>query len=201
MPQTNSHGVGAPRHRTINVEVNLLSEWIDSRTRLRDERLRWNGILVTVALFSMILLPFLSNFAAKRQARAHKALRAAESQMEVVNRLNLRMSAVKPQIDGEATLQLCRGRSRLFLNQVLSVLNASTPRMAVDSIEANALGAEMTLRVKALAQDYASAQEFVAEAGKGSRVKSAIMASTRHSSQLAAQGVAFEFAKKVGVGP
>ncbi len=201
MPQTSLLGAGAPKQRTINVEVNLLAEWIESRNRLREDRLRWTGILVTVALFSMILLPFLSSRAAREQARAHRAMRQADLQAALLTRLGGQLNVVQPQIDGEATLDLCRGRSRLFMAQMFAVLNATTGKIVVDSVEGNVLAGEMSLRVKAQAVDYPAAQEFVAAAGRGNRVKAAILATTRQNGTLGPEGIAFEFAKKVGVGP
>lgn len=201
MPPTSSLGAGAPKQRTINVEVNLLSEWMDSRNRLREERTRWTAILTSVALLAVIMLPLLGDLAAQQQARARRAIRFAKDQAGAVAQLSAELDRYQPQIDGEATYELCRGRSRIFMNQTLAVLNAATPRMVVESIEASVIAGEMGLRVKAQAETYELAQRFVANAGQGNRVKSSILASVRQKPSLGPGAVTFEFAKKVSVGP
>jgi hypothetical protein len=200
MPQTSLLGPASPKQRTINVEVNLLAEWNERRQRLRDERLRWSGFLATVVLVGVVAVPMLGNLAAQQQARAKRALAVEESKRKAYLALAAKRDLVQPKLDGDATLQLCRARSKALMGHMLDVLNRCTPQLAAESLDAAVLGGELTLRLKAQAETYPAAQEYVADASGGKGVLSAILATARINPSLGPDGVTFEFAKKIEVG-
>jgi len=200
MPPTNSLGAAAPKQRTINVEVNLLAEWVESRNRMREERLRWTALLTTVAVVAMVALPFLSEYAARANGRAEKAAKVLASKEAFLASLQEKQSLVQPTIDGEATLKLSQNRNKRFYGEMLAVLNASSPKMAMEMLDASIIGGEMTLRGKAQAEDYLSAQDFVSLTGQTAHVKSSILTTARPNIALGKDGVTFEFAKKVALG-
>ena len=200
MPPTSSLGAAPPKQRTINVEVNLLAEWLERRNRLRDERLRWTGILATLVVVSVVSLPYLSDIAAAQQANSRKAVAEAAGRSAALITLQQQQSIVQPKIDSDAMVQDCRHRAQQFMGEFFSVLNATTPKMAVETIDASVLGGEITIRTKAQAETYLAAQEYVELAGKGTRVKSAILSTARQNKTLGQEGVTFEFAKRLEVG-
>lgn len=200
MPPTSSLGAAPPKQRTINVEVNLLAEWLERRNRLRDERLRWTGILATLVVVSVVSLPYLSDIAAAQQSRSQKAISGAGGRSAALITLQQQQSVVQPKIDSDAMVQDCRRRAKQFMSEFFSVLNATTPKMAVETIDASVLGGEVTIRTKAQAETYLAAQEYVELAGKGTRVKSAILSTARQNKTLGQEGVTFEFAKRLEVG-
>lgn len=199
MPPTSSLGAGPPKHRTINVEVNLLAEWLERRNRHREERLRWTGLLTSFALIGIVSATFLSDYAAEAEGRARKAEKIALAKDALLGSLQQQQSLVQPKIDGEATLELSRKRSRQFLQELVDVLNATSPKMAVEMVEGSILGGEMTVKAKAQSESYEAAQEYVSQAERGPRVRSAILTTARPNRSLATEGVTFEFAKKVEV--
>jgi hypothetical protein len=200
MPPMNSLGAGPPRQRTINVEVNLLAEWIENRNRLREDRLRWTGLLTTLAFVGIIAVPLLSEYAASSESSAQKAEKLADSRQMTLATLQQQQSLVQPKIDGDATLKLSQYRAKLFMGEILSALNETSPKMAMAMIEGSMIGGELTIRAKAEAENYLAAQEYVASVGKGSNVKSAILTTARPNLSLGPEGVTFEFAKKIEVG-
>jgi hypothetical protein len=201
MPLMSSPGAGLqPKQRTINVEVNLLAEWRENRNRLREERFRWTALLTTLAVVGVITVPFLSELAANAQAHAQRAERAALARESTLAELAKQKDIVQPKLDSEATLKLCQARSKIFIGQLLTVLNATTPQMAVEQVDGSILGGELTIRTKAQAESYLAAQQYVGVAGQGIGVKSAILTTARPNSDLAEDGVTFEFAKRIEVG-
>lgn len=201
MPQTNSLGAGPLRQHTINVDVNLLGEWLESRTKLRDDRVRWTGLLTTIALTAVVAIPILSDLAAAQRNRALKAESGAKANAAALAAVQARLAEVQPKIDSEALLTKCQSNAGAFMGEMLFVLNATSPKMAIESIEVTVLGGEVALRTKSQSETYIAAQEYVAAAGKGDRVKSAILSTARQNGGWGPDGVTFEFAKKVEVVP
>lgn len=200
MPPTSSLGAAPLKQRTINVEVNLLAEWLERRNRLRDERLRWTGMLATLVLVAVVSIPYLRDVAAVQQRQSQKASSEASGRAAALIELQQQQSLVQPKIDSDAMVQQCRHRAKQFMFEFFAVLNATTPKMAVETVDASVLGGEITIRTKAQAETYLAAQDYVALAGKGSRVKSSILSTARQSNTLGIEGVTFEFAKRLEVG-
>lgn len=201
MPQTNSLGAGPHKGRTINVEVNLLGEWLKSRSKLHDDRLRWTGYLTAVAFAALVALPLLSELAAAQRSRVRTAESVANAQAATLAALQNELSLVQPKLDGEATLAKTQAQAKGFLAEMLAVLNQTSPQMAIETIEGSVLGGEVSIKTKAQAETYLSAQQFVAQAGQGKGVKSAILATARQYKNFGPDAVTFEFAKKVVVQP
>lgn len=200
MPPTSSLGAAPPKQRTINVEVNLLAEWLENRNRLRDEKLRWTGLLATIVVVAVVALPFLKDVATEQQRIYSKAAADAAGRSTALITLQQQQSAVQPKIDSDAMSQECRRRAKQFMGEFFAVLNATTPKMAVETIDASVLSGEITIRTKAQSETYVAAQDYVALAGKGTRVKSAILSTARQSKLLGSdEGVTFEFAKRIEV--
>ena len=63
------------------------------------------------------------------------------------------------------------------------------------------IGGEQTLRVKADAETGSVAELFATEGSQGPKKLSAMVVNSRESDRLREGGVAFEFVKKVEVGP
>ena len=200
MPLTSSSGAAQPKQRTINVELNLLAEWLEVRTRQRDERLRWTGALAGIALVAAVALPVLRDLA-DREARASARASSLASQREkLVDGLRAQQEQLQPKLDGEAMVITAHQRCATFMGQLFTVLNSTPPRVAVEHVEVNVIGGEMVIRTKAVAESYLAAQEFVSLSGQGPGAKSAMMASAKENPTLGEEGVAFEVSKKVEVG-
>lgn len=200
MPLTSSSGTAQPKQRTINVELNLLGEWLEVRTRQRDERLRWTGALAGIALAATVILPVLRDLADREAKAAAKAGAAAQQRDTLVERLRTQQEQLQPKLDGEAMMATAHQRCATFMGQLFTVLNSTPPRVAVEHVEANVIGGEMVIRTKAVAESYLAAQEFVSLSGQGPGAKSAMMASAKENPALGEEGVAFEVSKKVEVG-
>ena len=135
MPPTSSLGAAPPKQRTINVEVNLLAEWLERRNRLRDERIRWTGTLATLVVVAVVVIPYLSDVAAGHQSRSQKAASEAGGRAAALITLQQQQSVVQPKIDSDAMVQQCRHRAKQFMFEFFAVLNATTPKMAVETID------------------------------------------------------------------
>lgn len=135
---------------------------------------------------------------AVRVSEASKSFAAADAALQSVAR---EQKAALPRLDNEALRTTLRRRSRLFLGQAVLLLNSAPPGLAIETVTSDVIGGEQTLRVKADAETGSVAELFASEAGQGPKRLSAVVVNSRESDRLRKGGVAFEFVKKVEVGP
>lgn len=201
MLEANSFGRVAPKIKTINVEANLLAQRLEERQAIRQQATRRLAALASCLLAACIALPPLFQLA----AAASKAVDAAAGkEAELATRLREtqeRRKNVQPILDEIDLQERCRRNAKVLIGETTLLLGGTSPRMAVGSVKAEVASGSLRLSVIAEAESYGAAREFVSTAGEGKKVESATLLSMRRSDTLGADGVRFEFVKKIGVKP
>lgn len=201
MLEASTSGFGQHKHKSINVEVNLLAEWASTRSSARRKIRTTLLLLGAVIVLSATTLPTLSNgkaAAEKRSANAAASFAKLDGELSTLTR---EQKEAVPKLDGEAMRTSLRRRARQFLGQTVLVLNSAPAGMAFESLSIDVISGEQTIRCKADAERDSVVRTFVTRAGEGPRGISTQIANSRASDKLAEDGVAFELVKKVEVGP
>jgi type II secretory pathway pseudopilin PulG len=193
-----SLGRVAPKTKSINVEANLLSERIAEHERVREGTAKSLIALLSVILLSAIVLPPLFRFeAAASQKAAAADLRLQNLDREVQD-LQKQQDSAKPAIADKKLSIDVRKNADVYLGQLMQFLNLTTPDMAVADLKTQIDSGRMLITVRAEAENYAAAREFVAKASKGAEQDTALI-STSRSATLSPEGVAFDLVKKITV--
>jgi len=181
--------------------VNLLAEWAQTRQSGRLATRRVTLCLVLLGIIAAAAIPPLKNMrqsSAAKVAEAAKNFAAADAALQSVAR---EQKDALPRLDNEALKTTLRRRSRLFLGQTVLLLNSAPTGLAIEALSSDVIGGEQTIRVKADAETGSVAELFASEASLGPKKLSAVVVNSRESDRLRKGGVAFEFVKKVEVGP
>lgn len=181
--------------------MNLLAEWAQTRQSGRLATRRVALCLLLLAITAAVALPPLQRMKQASVARVQegsKKFAALDAALLAVAR---EQKEALPKLDNEALRTTLRRRSRLFIGQTVLLLNSTPTGLAIESVSADVIGGEQTLRVKAEAETGNVAELFSQEASQGPNKRSAVVVNSRESDRLREGGVAFEFVKKVEVGP
>jgi hypothetical protein len=200
MAEQSMSGHAAPRIRSINVRVNLLSQRVEERNRAlsvaRAKVIQVTSVFVTAS----VLLPWLINLAASASANAARWQRKASALRAEVSQLNEKAKLVKPRLEERDMIAGAKRHADAFMGQLVSVLNSAPPTMAISGMRVDILGGDVKVSVRADAEDYRSAEAFLDRAKAGAGPQDAGFTSTKRSDVLAKGGISFEFIKKVGLG-
>jgi hypothetical protein len=200
MPDVSSPGSALPNIKTINVEANLLGEWLAKRDRVREEVVRYLMLIGGVAAIALVALPVLWRVHSSAQAATAKAEKRMKQLGSTLAQYQSQKDEASPRLAHQEMLKTTRVQADEFLGQMVLLMNAASTDMAFGSVQADILGGQMTVRCKADAQDFATTRKFVTDAGVGPGVKSAVLVSSRSSELLGSNGVSFEFIKRLEVG-
>jgi hypothetical protein len=200
MPDVSSPGSALPNIKTINVEANLLGEWLSKRDRRREEVVRYVALIGGLVVLAGVTVPLLAGVHASASRRAAKAHKRMTGLAATLQKFQAEKDAASPRLAHHEMLKTTRGQAERFMGQMVFLLNSGSSDMAFAAVQGDVLGGEMTLRCKADAKDFATARNFVSVAGGGEAVKSAVLVSSRSSEMLGPSGVSFEFIKRVEVG-
>lgn len=194
-------GHAQPRQRTLDVEVNLLSEWLERRVKTREQTTRSAICRAVSALLVAVAIPLLFRTASAAAGRATALKLASGTAAKRVEALEKQRLAALPRVD-EAEMRIAvRRQARQFLGQTAIVLNAALPGMAVEVLGVEVLGGELTLRCKADAENSKVAEHFLDGAGKGPNALSILLSNSQRNGRLGPDGVGFEMVKRVEVNP
>lgn len=196
----NTSGPAQLRHKTINVEANLLNEWLEERSRLLDQTRKMAAALAVVLVVALGTTPMI--FSGSNSIQTASATTAEELAMlqASVEQLDKKRDKVKSKIDSEAMRASVLSRSRSFLGNGIVVMNSASSGMAIETLSLDVLGGDLTIRCKAQAERSTVTEDFLAAAGKGNSVVSTLLATSQKDSRLGSDGVIFEYVKRVEVG-
>ena len=192
-------GREAPSTKRIDVEANLLDEWIHERRETKKQiQLR---IVATIGLAGLGLWSAgnLSNwragFAAK-QAPVAQRLKAIQSQYAEI----VPATGANTPVDVRAMAESTKKNADAYMGQIVALMNSASPSLAFSNVKADILGGEVKLTGQADAETYYAANEFIQRNNDASKGMNATQVSTSRSDLLANDGVSFQFVKKVRVG-
>lgn len=200
MLETNSLGRAHPKPKSIDVEANLLTEWLVERSTLAARITRRLTLLLGVIAFGAVCLPILDSELSHVQARGTALAKTSGDLDQRLRALQGESSEAKPRLEHEQMLKASRERLQGTLGQLALVFNSAAPGVAISSAKVEILAGEMTISCHADATASASGREFVDKASKGPDTLSAIQSSSHRSDLLGKQGVTFEFVKRIKVG-
>jgi hypothetical protein len=201
MLEASTSGPAQLRHKTINAEVNLLSEWQRKRDEVVEQITRMAIALTLVALLALGSLPFLLRAFVASGARLADAQTTLNDKTLTASRLDMQKRSATPRLDQDAMHESVVREAKQFLGQTLLVMNAAEPGMAFQSVTASVVSGELTINCKADAETNAVVQNFMAHAKEGSSVHSYLLVNTQKNPVLGNDGVSFEYSKVVGVAP
>lgn len=201
MLEATTSGLAQPKHKTINAEVNLLAEWQRERNRVNDRILRTAAVLTMLALLAVCTIPFLVSASRRASVRLEKANSELQHVHGQLDGMEAARKAAKPRIDEGTMRSTVKHEATQFVGHTVSVINAASAGMAFESITAEVIGGEMTLRCKADAESNAVVQSFLTQAGQGPNVNSTLLATAQRNGRLSKDGVGFEYVKRIGVTP
>lgn len=191
-------GRESPSAKKIDVEANLLEDWIAERRRTaRDIQLRIVAVLGVAAAgiwaFSA-LSQWKAGFASKEHPVAQR-LHAIRQQLVQVQPSGTAIS----EAEIEKMIATSRTHADAFVAQVIALMNSAPSSMAISAIKIDVLGGEMKMTGQADAENYYAANEFILRNNDPAKGMSSTQTSTSRSDLLGTDGVAFQFVKKVKV--
>ncbi len=195
---TSSPGKGLqPKIRSINVEANLLAQWLETRQERSRSIRHWS--IAGFGLLALIMVIFPPLIVQERGAVA--ALSQAQSVLQGVEKglaeYRQEHEAIQPALKAQQRLVETRANTLNYLAQITQILNSAPAGVEFGTVKAALLSGELSLQVQAEAKDSGLAAQFVEQASQGEGMLSALQTSSQASQTLGARGVAFEFVKKV----
>jgi len=191
-----SIGNAAPSNRSINVCVNLLTEWASDQARLRGELSRYVLGTGLALIFAVVTVPVLERAASKelvKQRALDARLAALGAQLQ---QAEAEKNVVAPKVERAQVLAETREHFDRFLGEFYVVLDAAKTGMAFATAKIEARSAEIVINCRADAENYEAAATFAELSGRTPN-KVSTLSSTRPSSLLAPNGISFEYLKKV----
>ena len=201
MQDMSSHGRVQRSGKSINLEANILSEWLGATAALRQRLKLRTVVLAAVICGGSVALPQLSGMSAAMAGRAARAQARNAQSAKVEAELDRRAKAEEPRVQEARMLADSRANLNTLLGNITLVVNAVPTSVTFDTVRAEILDAELTMTCKSQAENDAAGQLFVDGASKGPNVVYAVQASTMKSNVLADNGVAFDFIKRVNLEP
>ena len=201
MLEASTSGPAQLKHKTINAEVNLLSEWQRKRDDVVEQITRMAIALTLVALLALGSLPFLLRAFVNSGARLRKAQLVLNAKTTSANALDSTKKSIAPRLDQGAMHESVVREAKQFLGQTFMVMNAAEPGMAFQSVSSTVVSGELTVDCKADAENNAVVQNFMSHANQGPSVHSFLLVNAQKNPVLANDGVSFEYSKVVGVAP
>lgn len=185
--------------KRIDVEANLLQDWIQERRDLRKQVQARIGATAAVVICGF--------FAVAKLNEMRIGIAASERPVQSrLNYLNQEYANVQPaaangtsELEIAKTTELTKKYSDAFMGQMVSLLNNASTSMALSSLKQDVLGGEVKQTGQADAENYYTANEFIQRNNDPTKNTNAVLVSTSRSDVLANDGVSFQFVKKVKV--
>jgi hypothetical protein len=201
MLEASSTGSAPLRQKTINAEVNLLSEWLRRRSRLNEHIARMAGILGLILVVGGGSMPFFIRAYGDAHRRSIAALDNLEMAKAKLASLQPARTSARPRIDQSVMRDTVKREAEQFIGHTVLLLNSASAGMAFDVISADVIGGEMVVHVRADAENNSVIQGFYEQAQKGPNVQSTLLATSSHNGILGAEGMGFEYIKRIKVTP
>ncbi|MBS1713112.1 MAG: hypothetical protein JST30_02110 [Armatimonadetes bacterium] len=191
-----SIGNGAHNTRSINVCVNLLTEWASDQARLKAEMSRYALVTGLALVFAAVTVPVLERVGAQESSR-QRALESRLAGLQAqLRQVQAEKDVVAPKVERAQVLAETRGRFDRFLGELYVVLDAAKTGLAFATAKIEVRSAEIVVNCRADAESYEAAATFADLAGRTPN-KVSTLSSTRPSTLLSSNGVSFEYLKKV----
>ena len=201
MLEASTTGHAQLKHKTINAEVNLLTEWQRDKGKVNDQIARVAGLMALLAALAFGTAPFL----VRAYRDSGERLRIAQDGVKHVSAqlggLQEARKEAKPRIDQSTMHDTVRREANQFLGHTVLVVNSASAGMAFESVTSDVIGGEMTVHCKADAESNVVAQNFIEQAGGGPNVESTLLATAEKNGVLAHDGIGFEYVKRIEVNP
>jgi hypothetical protein len=201
MLEASTTGHAQLKNKTINAEVNLLTEWQRDKGKVNDQIARVAGLMALIAALAFGTAPFL----VRAYRDSGERLRIAQDGVKHVSAqlggLQEARKEAKPRIDQSTMHDTVRREANQFLGHTVLVINSASAGMAFETVSADVIGGEMTLHCKADAESNLVAQNFIEQAGGGPNVESTLLATAEKNGKLARDGIGFEYVKRIQVNP
>lgn len=191
-------GREAPSTKRIDVEANLLDQWVlerqETKTQIKQRLFVLAGI-VGLGVWGATALNHWRAGVAIKQAPVAQRLKAVQAQY----------SEIVPQNTGTSEAEIekmagtAKGHAEGYMAQVVALMNSASQSLAFSSLKVDVLGGEVKLSGQADAETYYAANEFIQRNNDASKGMNATQVSTSRSDLLANDGVSFQFVKKVRV--
>jgi hypothetical protein len=201
MLEASTSGHGQHKNKTINAEVNLLSEWMRQRDTLGEQITRTAVVLIIFTLLTFGSAPFLLRAFFESASRVHGAQVVFDGKTAALATNEQKKLAATPKLDQGAMHDTVVREAKQFLGQTMLVLNASGAGMAFGSVRADVVSGDLTINCSAVAESNSVVQTFLDHAAQGPNVKSTLLRTAQPDKILAPEGVAFEYVKGVEVSP
>lgn len=191
-------GREAPSTKRIDVEANLLQEWLlERRDTKKQIQLRIVGI-AGLAILGFYCISHLNSwkagFAAKQKPLAQR-LKAVQDQFTKMQPATGGASDA----DVQKLVQSANKNADAYMAQIIGLMNSGSSSLALSSLKVDVLGGEVKLTGQADAETFYAANEFIQRNNDASKGWNATQISTSRSDLLATDGVSFQFVKKVKV--
>lgn len=200
MVDANLTGLGSAKTRSINVEVNLLNEWTSSRAAMQVEIQRQALVLAGVCVTGLILLPSVSTWHGRVSSGTNESVKMRDTALSQQKNLAKTVAEITPSLDFAEMRQNCNKYRNYLFTEANKFLEATPDTVRFDSLKVEAMGGELSFKVVANARSAADGRRFVEAAGRGRNVSTSNQTAMRQSPVMGADGVVFDYLKKVKVG-
>lgn len=201
MLEASTTGHAQLRHKTINAEVNLLTEWQRDKSKVNDQVARIAGLMALIAALAFGTSPFLVRAYHESGDRLRRSQDSLKHVSAALGGLQQARKDAKPRIDQSTMHDTVRREANKFLGHAVLVINSASAGMAFETVSVDVIGGEMTLHCKAEAESNVVAHTFIAQAGQGPNVESTLLATAEKNPALGRDGVEFEYVKRIEVTP
>lgn len=184
-------------HRSVNVELNLLTERLRERKRLAEQTRRWLLALVIALFMGAVAVGGLLGWHQETRASTARLKERAYALAEPVAALGAKAEVAGRELDVSAMLKASSDNTDRFMGVLLSALNAIPPTVAISRLHAEVIGGTLTISGGADAEELRNAQELVLSLKQGPG--EAVLTSARRNDYLGPGGVGFEFILKTKV--
>jgi hypothetical protein len=193
-----SFGNAAPKHRSIDVGANLLSQWAEEQAKLRKEIARYGLLLAAATLMATVATPSLwgrGNAAASKAASLRAETTDLDKQLEDTDKAR---KAAQPILVVNEMCDRTRKGFDFFRAQLERPLRSGNVRMALSNVRCEVVAAQAHVIAQAFAEDEGAAEAFAQNAAEqGAKVDG--ITTSRPSTLLGPNGLGFQYEKRIGV--
>jgi hypothetical protein len=190
-------GLGQHKFKSINVEANLLDTWSVKRSELENKIRQRMLAIVALCALGAVLIPVVAAW----QGGMSSASRKAKTDLAAAHQERIKLDEIAktlaPSIQFEGMVSQSKGNSTLVLREFAKVVNAAPLDVVFSSLKLEVLAGDCTMRITAEANNSDLGRQFVERAGKGQNVVDSMQTAVRRSTTFGANGVSFDYIKRV----
>ncbi|RYG25342.1 hypothetical protein EON82_07460 [bacterium] len=193
-----SFGNAAPKHRSIDVGANLLSQWAEEQAKLRKEIARYGLLLAAALMLGIGTTPWLwkrGSAIVTKAASLKTETAELDKQLEDTDKAR---KAAQPIVVVNEMCERTRKRFDFFRAQLERPLRAGNARMVLSNVRCEVVATESHLVAQAFAEEEGAAEAFARNAAEeGAKVDG--ITTSRPSTLLGPSGLGFQYEKRIGV--